>query len=355
MKIKIVIACLILFSGISCNRVSVVHINKLNKPGTGEIIYSLPKTAVIVKIEYKKTTYLKGPYSEYAKRFLGITDGIIDNRSQWTIAKSEISSYNETDPKEYYALKASCTTPYQKMHNLANEGLIILPYSLLTNNSIIESNISSETAETNIFKTISIESFYNEKNDTTYQEIVKDSVYVKVPVVRSVLENKTMEQKAREAADFIIELRARKADIILADVKNIPDGNALKIHIDEISQMEKEYSTLFTGRSITQTITRYYTIVPETEKMEYEITGFSEKEGPVFTTAASKIIVKLDKSDKTDPLKKISLSIDAGITKGIVCKIPETVSAGLYLNNNLFCKRELKISQLGSLVTYPIR
>ena len=65
------------------------------------VIYSLPRTAIMVKVEVEKEIQKKGPFYAYRNKYLGQDGGIADDLTIWRSADSDISSYVEVDPVQF--------------------------------------------------------------------------------------------------------------------------------------------------------------------------------------------------------------------------------------------------------------
>ena len=67
---------------------------------------------------------------------------------------------------------------------------------------------------------------YEERSETMYKTLVTDTSFVRVPVQRTVVEQKSFAMKAEEAADFLLELRARRFEMLTGEYEVYPDGVA---------------------------------------------------------------------------------------------------------------------------------
>ena len=75
------------------------NINRLEKgqtPPDGVVIYSLPLTTIHLTVEAVCETYTPGPYSGYAKKYLGI-DVPQEASTKYTLSKIRMTPYLEAD------------------------------------------------------------------------------------------------------------------------------------------------------------------------------------------------------------------------------------------------------------------
>ena len=52
---------------------------------TEQYLYALPQTVLKVEVAYQEIRHIPGPFREYAEKYLGITEVIRQNSSQWQI------------------------------------------------------------------------------------------------------------------------------------------------------------------------------------------------------------------------------------------------------------------------------
>ena len=87
--------------------VKVENIKDISQVKHNPVIYALPKTVVSVKVTAVNEISVKGPYSQYAQKYIGTDDIINSNSSTWTIGNIEISSFAVKDTSRIFAVEAS--------------------------------------------------------------------------------------------------------------------------------------------------------------------------------------------------------------------------------------------------------
>ena len=60
-----------------------------------------------------------------------------------------------------------------------------------------------------------------------YKTLVTDTSFVEVPVNRTITEQKSPAMKAEEAADFLLELRTRRFELLTGEYESYPQGEAM--------------------------------------------------------------------------------------------------------------------------------
>jgi hypothetical protein len=107
-----------------------------------------------------------------------------------------------------------------------------------------------------------------------YKNDRKESEYGKISVQQNVIVAKTPEVKAAETADMILKLRKQRLQIVTGDTDATYSGEAMAAAITELTRLEQEYMTLFTGYSETQTQKMNFDIVPEAERETQKYVAF---------------------------------------------------------------------------------
>lgn len=362
--IKKISIILIAFIISSCTTIKVVNINEAEKYYENAIIYSLPETVLKVDIELKKTSYIKGPFSEYAEKYLNITNVITENSTSWNIVNIDINSYAEPDYNNYYALESNNKALMNGL-SLNEKGVIASinkhntkKRKLVQNDVVLNLDAQNEDI---IFTDLSIKKNLNEAQDTVYKRVWKDSSFVRVPVIRKQMEKKSINEKAEEAANFILKLRKRKFKLIagMSDQK-ISSGKAMNIMIGELNELEEEYLSLFIGKKYEETFTKTYTYTPNKNKdMNVSILfNFSEKNGIVSKEdkESQQVLLKVINDGKTKVIDSYFAKKEVVETKevdGLVYRIPDLASVQVLKGEEIIARKKVQIAQFGVLNILP--
>src|ERR1035441_10754058 len=101
---------LLLFLLNACSSYRVIHVTNNNKGKVHDkygFYYALPQTLLKVDVTVRKTFLNKGPYSDYAEKYLGITNIIKNDEVQYDIMDVKISSFPQRDPDQNYLVRMS--------------------------------------------------------------------------------------------------------------------------------------------------------------------------------------------------------------------------------------------------------
>lgn len=248
------------------------------------LIYSLPRTVLVFKVTAKRSTFIPGPYASFAKKYLGYNNVGTQNKTTWEITGMDVEISGEPDPSAMYEALGD---------GAAN-------VSVLTDGRI--SGINNENINFNITPTKCSHIAQNEVPANPFLDLSSDDEYdVQVDATRGTekLVAKSFETKAREAADYLIRLRKKRAYTILSAEDAVPeDGIGYKAFIEEAERLEKEYVSLFVGKTFTDEHEFSFDYVPTSTDAKNEIIfRFSENKGvlPQTDMSGSPVVVEITK------------------------------------------------------------
>jgi hypothetical protein len=240
------------------------------------IVYALPRTGITINIEMVRTSISKGPYAEYALKFLGISNAPMENAESWEIHTITISSFNEPDPAHYYSLNFK-TFPanIQSLLSKDNNG-VLFDLSGKWKQTFV---ITQETTDKVVFDPHFVEEIEKEHIDTLYKTILNDTTIVRVPVFKKQILAKTYEDIVKETAHELIKTRKHYLKYVRGEYEHHPDGASLRVMLDEMQKIENEYLELFIGKREIQRVTQSYTLIPDDNLAERNIGYFSKSKG----------------------------------------------------------------------------
>ena len=117
---------------------------------------------------------------------------------------------------------------------------------------------------------------------TLYRNNDKSSKYNELLVQQDVVVAKTLEKKAAETAQKILDAREERYKIVVGDTDATYSGEALQAAINELTRIEKEYLTLFIGYKETKVQKASFEVVPVAgDPQKYIAFRLSDAEGLV--------------------------------------------------------------------------
>lgn len=363
-KSYLIIFSVFLFAGCS------PQINVVKLSGTQEaskengLYYALPRTFVKVDVVVNKTERIKGPYAGFAEKYLGLTNVIENNSTSYQITEFKLSTYTEPDPKEFYfvEVKNICSKKFSRFRLALEESGIIAgtkpvadteasakPVYVFEEESTVLPDLFMSYADLNLF----------EKVDTIIEKVNVDSITVEKMTLKRSLVAKTPEQKAKDAADYIIKVKDNRFNLISGFQEVNYDKETFKYMNEELEKMENEYRKLFTGLVFTKQITYSFVYLPDAGKTvdSVPLFRFSTLHGVLETGDAygEPVYIAIKKSGNTQALQTFQAKKDSLKTKqhGFYYRIPDYAEVKLYNSNTEDYKGKFLISQYGVLSFMP--
>jgi hypothetical protein len=210
-----------------------------------------------------------------------------------------------------------------------------------------------------IFDDVTVDTYVKLKQETMFKTIVTDTSFVQVPVSRTILEKKTHEQKAEEAANFILELRLSRFELLSGYGEVFPNGVAMEATLRKIDQLEEEYLSLFTGNQYSESFIREFYLTPESDERNksYQLSIFSGRLGfvPASLDEGSPITVEIEPAGKTRSLRNLMpQSPETNVYNQIYYRLPDVADVRVMWNGEKIHHKRISIYQLGALVSVPI-
>ena len=220
-------------------------------------------------------------------------------------------------------------------------------------------SVEGDVPQAPYFTDISVKKNLRETTDTLYKTMITDSSYVRIPVVRKQKEAKTIEQKAEEAANFIIKIRKRRFKLLAGEYDVFPEGNALAISMKELDKLEKEYIELFLGKIVKQQYTRSFVIVPDAspEKRSVVIANFSEQIGLTDKNSktGSEIIIEIQPLNKVRQLRASGATYpDPRLQNNLYYRVPDLADIRVRVASDILYESRVSIWQAGAMVNMPL-
>jgi len=312
---------------------------------TAVISYSLPKTVLSFEVKATQEMFYSGPYAKYASKYLGITVGQED-KTTTTVTEVNLRTRNYPDLSKRYSLSLNPATSAVYVR-LAQDGLISTQQEKEAGESAWafptapKEDFSGKGLPANLTSTSS--SLYGKAGDMVVQQ--------------SIVIEKTLEKKAQEVAEMIFKIRENKYKILIGDTDATYSGEAMKATIDELTKMEENYMTLFTGYSQKRDLKAGFEVLPDRSAKSQVYVAFrlSDSEGllsadnmsgkPYFLELTPEAIAQVPGIEPTKNQK---------LEQEIYCRIPAVCTARLTDGATTILQSRVSVCQLGTDEVYPI-
>jgi hypothetical protein len=197
-----------------------------------------------------------------------------------------------------------------------------------------------------------------EKVDTIIRKINIDTMTVERQYYKRTIVEKSPEQKAKEAADFISKIKDNRFNLISGTQEVNYNRETLEYMDTQLKTMEKEYLKLFTGISLHKSLIFSYRYIPIANQINTEIPIFkflrargiidiNEQGGKVVT-------IKIQRVGNTNSVANyLNKAVKETKVQGFAYRIPELARVTVKLDENTQEETQCLISQLGVVTNLP--
>ena len=288
------------------------------------VTYSLPKTSLVVDVEVTKVTCEAGPYYPYAEKYLGIKDVVTEDKVYYTLGKVNLINRGVPDPDHTYIIefKQGTVAPYAY---LTEDGLLCS-----INTEYVPAEAEPESAE----------------DKASPANVLDASV-----LSEELLMAGSTARQAEVAAKQIYRIRDSRLNILTGEADNLPpDGDAMKLVIQQLEEQERALTNLFTGVRTQETDHYEVSLIPN-EDLENEVLfRFSERLGIVDADdlGGAPVYINLTATDKAPVLDPKEAEKKEKSLKGVVYNVPGKALVEIRMNHKTLYKGEAQITQYGT-------
>ena len=326
----------------------------LETPNT--VIYALPQTVLKLDVVAEKTIMKRGPFADYAKKYLGISDVVNSDGVEWKLKSIELNGVGEVDPEQYHKITSS--VDYEPgLIALTPEGLIRGFNMKKTSFESVEKEIialSSDEIKMEYGK-FSIDPIIKYREDTIYKVVETDTAFVKIPVLEKQALTKSLEEKAEEAAHQIFKLRKRRFKILTSNFEVLPpDGKAYEVLVKELAKLEEDYISMFVGKKVSIQKAYQFSYTPKQGEKGGVIFRMSPQMGPVGVNDLGGRPVRVDfKNLNVTNELAILPSAGANPQTQISYRIPGMADVSISNGKSVLLKKRMPIAQFGKIARMP--
>jgi len=308
------------------------------------IPYSLPRTGIRIYVKTVKEDFVPGPYSAYAEQLLGINSVRTSADTKWSVNVLRIESFSEPDPEQVYKALGDAAS----LVSLSSDGCLLginsggsnmQPKQIKANKVIGTADLDDGFS----FDYFTDTPFYTPGDSTNGYQPIRVSI----------------EQKAAEAAQKILDCRLNQYDLAAGLYDDFPtDGDAYKVSLNELKQIEKNYLSLFVGRMTSKEDIFSFDYMPEKGNGKGEVLfRISDDNGVVPADDLSGKPFMIEYSLENGLAKKMeeqakSENPNAG-ESGIYYRIPGIANFTLLYELNTISTVRISIAQFGVVAPLP--
>lgn len=313
----------------------------------GSLVYSLPSTTVRLQVEAQKESFYAGPYAKYAQKYLGI-EARQKDAVTYTVLSVDMTPLVEADPAYRYTVAPGAGMP--AFLTLTSQGLVSVSAGAAG-----QTEWRFPAADKADFSGKGLTSNLTSESTTLYRNMKNESSYNKVAVQQEMVVQKSLESRAKEAADMIFSLRKKRVQIVTGDTDATFSGEAMAAAVNEITRLESEYMSLFIGYSDYST-----------QKMNYEVVPSKDNDAQIyvaFRLSDSKGLVPSEDLSGKPYVLEFSVqpvAVPAGksaAAKGAVAhyRVPAVCTVRLSDGADVLLQSRMPVYQLGVESTFPLK
>jgi hypothetical protein len=340
-------------------QVSVIKVGSESiDPLSDGLFYSLPHTVVKVDLVVNKTTNIKGPYAEFADKYLGLSQVILTNSTEYSLSEIRLSTYEETDPSEYYFVKVpeKSKAKQQLELSLSQMGTLI---GIKGGNEFPDRSKDVKISSTSVELSEMPNPSTFERIDTLIRRISVDTTMIEQRVFKKVTAAKTTEQKAREVADFIMKLDESKFNLINGYQEVNYEKGTMEFMYNQMDKLMNDYLQMFKGIRVVNSETYSYTIIPSSENLDkpVQLCKFSPGKGVLDKNGIAGDIVQVQ-VEAANSLQQVKSAIQERSgrgkpDKGLYYRLPEKAVIKVLIGGQPRVESSFTICQLGVVTFLP--
>lgn len=328
-------------------------------PDKEGFVYALPRNTLCVELTVDRTETLKGPYADFASKYLGLHNVDKADIIRYAIRKADIEILAEPDPDQIYFIEFDKKSKAEISLALSEDG-IISGFSQIVQSKDADKYIhnNSDNGTQPSFIDL-LKPTILEKVDTIVRRISVDTTTIEERVVRRSVSEKSTEQMAKETADAIRKIDDNINNLISGYQEVNYSKESLEFMIGELRKLQKEYLSLFKGsRRITTNSYKFYLTPRENSQGELEsLCKFSAEKGvqPKNSPAGENVNLTITPGITNSELRDFTLQRTQASKKkhGLYYRIPQQAKITLAAGYNVLDEKTAMISQLGYLTFLP--
>ncbi len=334
-----------------------------NSGNTSGLYYALPQTVFKINVIVEHNQIIPGPFSDYAEKFLGITDAPVIRNDDYRIMDVQLESFSRPDPQQLYFVQ------YAEKSNKDEKSLFIKlsESGLITgagnNREAVSSGkieLQQDVQEANAesaFSRITSDNLY-EHIDTVVRRINIDTLSIEKNFYRSSWRQKTTEQKARDAADFISRIKENRF-LLMSGYQEVNYGESIAYMDEQLKKMYNEYLSLFIGIVKTNTYHFSFLYTPETGNniQSGTLFKFSSERGMLSkdVSAGQNVSIRIEPSGISAAIGDIArLRANPNAEyNGYSYRIPEYADISIEYGSRKLYMANFLVNQLGEVSVTP--
>lgn len=224
------------------------------------LVYYMPKTILAFDVTYTQTTRTQGPFYQYAERYLGTKDIVMEDESVYELNNITLNTKTIADPDRAYTFTPSGS---QKANIILDKKGLLVAFNA-------EEQDNDKGNRT-----------YNSDPQRPSPKAKKNGAGL-APLSEEALFASSKAKMAEAAAKQIYRIREARTNLISGEVEHMPaDSKMLGLMLDKLEEQEAELVALFVGETKSRKHHKIIYLTPEQDEQGKVLLRFSRFAGPV--------------------------------------------------------------------------
>lgn len=223
------------------------------------LVYYMPKTILAFDVTYTQTTRTQGPFYQYAERYLGTKDIVMEDESVYELNNITLNTKTVADPDRAYTFTPSGS---QKANIILDKKGLLVAFN---------AEQQEEKTRDNVFNSEQPKAPRGKKNGAGLAPLSEEALFAS-----------SKAKMAEAAAKQIYRIREARTNLISGEVEHMPaDSKMLGLMLDKLEEQEAELVALFVGETKSRKHHKIIYLTPEQDEQGKVLLRFSRFAGPV--------------------------------------------------------------------------
>ena len=223
------------------------------------LVYYMPKTILAFDVTYTQTTRTQGPFYQYAERYLGTKDIVMEDESVYELNNITLNTKTVADPDRAYTFTPSGS---QKANIILDKKGLLVAFN---------AEQQEEKTRDNVYNSEQPKAPRGKKNGAGLAPLSEEALFAS-----------SKAKMAEAAAKQIYRIREARTNLISGEVEHMPaDSKMLSLMLDKLEEQEAELVALFVGETKSRKHHKIIYLTPEQDEQGKVLLRFSRFAGPV--------------------------------------------------------------------------
>lgn len=223
----------------TAQQTKVITAEKHNEYG---LVYNLPVTALEVTVTARHEVDRRGPFYQYAGKYMGTDKVITEDSESWTVTDVKVRPYGVPDPEAQFLMQLK---PGALTYISTDIDGMILAINAAPDAPVPPASPDGPSAVVDLASKLG--------NGNDYLQYVDEDF----------IASQSTAKQAQMLSENMMEVRDSKIALTRGTADPMPtDGRQLELMLISLAHQEEAMSKAFLGRSASETVTRSFTVVP---------------------------------------------------------------------------------------------